>query len=139
MRKKNRRFLSLLGILVGGLVIAVSLPGGEDEPPGTSAWDRVCWVCDGLMEDLGLRCARRGCVLSTKTVCITNLKQIDGAKATWALENKKSNTDIPTATELSNYITDSFILWDEMCPGGGKYVIGSVQQKPLCSLPGHTL
>jgi len=32
---------------------------------------------------------------SQKNACIANLKQIDGAKATWALEQKKNNSDHP--------------------------------------------
>jgi hypothetical protein len=33
---------------------------------------------------------------SIRTACICNLRAIDGAKATWALEWKKENSDIPT-------------------------------------------
>jgi len=71
--------------------------------------------------------------------CIANLKTIDGAKATWALEAKKVNSDIPTPTELfglSAYIRDV-----PLCPKGGAYRIGRVDMKPQCSLAhlGHTL
>src|SRR4249919_3785388 len=58
---------------------------------------------------------------SQKNACIANLKQIDGAKATWALEQKKTNTDSPGATDLygaSNYIRDQ-----PTCPGGGSYTL----------------
>src|SRR5258705_4459119 len=44
-----------------------------------------------------------------RNACIANLKQIDGAKATWALEQKKTNTDIPAVTDLygsANYNRD---------------------------------
>ena len=74
---------------------------------------------------------------SQKNACIANLKQIDGAKATWALENKKVNTDTPAATELygsSNYIRDT-----PGCPGGGTYTMNDVQTKPTCTVSGHTL
>ena len=37
---------------------------------------------------------------SQKTACIANLKQIDGAKATWAMEMKKSSSATPVNTEL---------------------------------------
>jgi hypothetical protein len=69
--------------------------------------------------------------------CIANLKQIVGAKATWALEQKKSNSDIPTTNELygvTNYIRDM-----PVCPRGGTYTLGRVDQKVRCSIPGHTL
>ena len=74
---------------------------------------------------------------SQKNACIANLKQIDGAKATWALENKKTNTDSPGTTDLygsSNYIRDQ-----PSCPGGGNYTLGDVQTKPVCTIAGHTL
>src|SRR3954464_11442171 len=38
------------------------------------------------------------------TSCINNLRIIDGAKQMWALENKKSSTDSPTAPDLQPYI-----------------------------------
>ena len=74
---------------------------------------------------------------SQKNACIANLKQIDGAKATWALEQKKTNTDVPGTTDLygsSNYIRD-----EPSCPGGGTYTLNVVQTKPACSIAGHTL
>ena len=46
---------------------------------------------------------------SQKNACIANLKQIDGAKASWALEQKKNNADTPGDTDLfgaTNYIRE---------------------------------
>src|ERR1043166_1097003 len=37
---------------------------------------------------------------SQRSACVANLKQISGAKATWALEAKKVNTDPPPDTNL---------------------------------------
>ncbi|SRR6266498_4362019 len=138
MTRKTRIILILLlDALGGGLVIAVSVSGGEDDQQDTSAWDRVSRACDGLLVKLGLfpapRCGRG----QIRYTCIANLKQIDGAKATWAVENKKANSDIPNATEL--YGTNAYIRDEPLCPAGGKYVIGSAQQKPRCSSQGHTL
>ncbi|HEU0009658.1 MAG TPA: prepilin-type N-terminal cleavage/methylation domain-containing protein [Verrucomicrobiae bacterium] len=76
-----------------------------------------------------------------KNACIANLKQIDGAKATWALEQKKGNTDIPPNTDLfgsANYIRD-----EPTCPAtGGAYPMVQVQVKQTCptgTTLGHTL
>src|SRR5256884_1807213 len=58
---------------------------------------------------------------SQKNACIANLKQIDGAKASWALEQKKLVTDTPTDTDLfgaTQYIRDK-----PGCPGGGDYTL----------------
>ena len=69
---------------------------------------------------------------SQKNACIANLKQIDGAKATWALEMKKTSADTPTTSDLygsTNYIRD-----EPKCPGGGTYTLNAVDTKPACSL-----
>ena len=60
---------------------------------------------------------------SQKTACIANLKQIEGAKATWAMEMKKSSSATPG------------------CPAGGTYALLGVDTKPTCTLSteGHTL
>jgi prepilin-type N-terminal cleavage/methylation domain-containing protein len=75
---------------------------------------------------------------SQKNACIANLKQIDGAKNTWALENKKVNSDVALSTEL--YGATLYIRDEPTCPAGFVYTIGAVSVKPLCSSPsGHTL
>jgi hypothetical protein len=66
--------------------------------------------------------------------CIANLKQMDGAKATWALENKKTNSDIPTTNELYGVMN-----YAPVCPRGGIYTLGRVDERVRCSIPGHTL
>ena len=77
--------------------------------------------------------------LSQKNACTANLKQIEVAKTTWALEQKKSNTDTPVETEL--YGTDKYIRTAPPCPAGGAYTIARADTKPTCSLSGegHTL
>ena len=77
---------------------------------------------------------------SQKNACIANLKQISGAKASWAMEQKKNNSDTPTATDL--YGSTAYIRDEPTCPGGGTYTPGQVDAVTLCSLgatQGHTL
>ncbi|HEY0455786.1 MAG TPA: prepilin-type N-terminal cleavage/methylation domain-containing protein [Verrucomicrobiae bacterium] len=76
---------------------------------------------------------------SQKNSCIANLKQLDGAKHSWALEQKKSATDTPVDTDLFGatlYIKDK-----PACPGGGTYTLNDVGTKTSCSLStdGHSL
>ena len=76
---------------------------------------------------------------SQKNACIANMKQMDGAKATWALEQKKTSTDTPVDTDLfgsTQYIRDK-----PVCPGGGTYQLNDVQTKPTCTqtAAGHSL
>lgn len=70
-------------------------------------------------------------------MCINNLRQIDGAKQIWALENKRDGSQTPTGQELDKYLKHGF---DSLvCPAGGRYLINPVGQKPTCSIPGHQL
>ena len=75
---------------------------------------------------------------SQKNACIANMKQIDGAKATWALEEKKVNTDVPTDAML--FGPTLYIREKPSCPAGGTYTLAEVQIKPTCSIGlNHTL
>ncbi len=78
---------------------------------------------------------RPGC--SPKFVCIANLKPVEGAKATWALEHHKTTNDI--AADSDFFGTNAYIRIKPQCPSGGSYKIGTVDQKTTCSIPGHTL
>jgi hypothetical protein len=71
---------------------------------------------------------------SQNNLCINNLRQIDGAKQQWALENHKTSSDTPTKADLLPYLR----RWP-VCPQGGTYNIGSMVETPTCSIPGHKL
>jgi len=77
------------------------------------------------------------CIHCCKSACIANLKQIEGAKACWALELKKQTNASPADSDL--FGTNAYIRMKPECPGGGTYNIGGLWQRPLCSVPGHTL
>jgi prepilin-type N-terminal cleavage/methylation domain-containing protein len=65
-----------------------------------------------------------------QNACINNLRQIDGAKQQWALENKKTDTDAPSSDEVKVYIKNNRF---PNCPGSGSYTIGAVNTDPTCS------
>jgi prepilin-type N-terminal cleavage/methylation domain-containing protein len=74
---------------------------------------------------------------SQTSACIANLKQIEGAVATWALEQKKVNTDTPNDTDL--FGVNAYIKVKPSCPASGAYNIGTVADRPTCNITGHTL
>src|SRR5881396_3351212 len=77
---------------------------------------------------------------SQKNACIANLKQIDGAKATFALENKKVDTDPVNDVDL--FGATSYIRTKPECPGTvTPYTLGDVGTPPSCALSasGHAL
>ncbi len=69
------------------------------------------------------------------TACINNLRQLDGAKQQWALENSKSATAVPQMSDLAPYLRNASLV----CPSGGSYVLNAVGTVPTCSQPGHAL
>jgi len=68
--------------------------------------------------------------------CINFLRQLDGAKQQWALENHKATNDAPSWPEITPYLKNPAV-----CPHGGTYTLGRVSELPKCSIGGdsHTL
>ncbi len=73
---------------------------------------------------------------SQRSACIANLKQIDGAKATWALESKAAANVVPGNDEL--YGPDKYLREEPRCPANGTYAIMALDAKPSCTVAGHT-
>jgi general secretion pathway protein G len=91
----------------------------------------------GLLAAIAIPNFIKARAVSQKNACIANLKQIEGAKATWALEMKKQNTDQAVDTDL--FGATSYVRVKPTCPGGGTdYALpaqlGDVQTPATCSL-----
>ena len=71
-----------------------------------------------------------------RNTCINHLQQIGAAKYEWFLKNHKSTNDIPTPAEVAAYLKGNKF---PMCPDGGKYNIGRVDEDSKCSIPRHKL
>jgi Tfp pilus assembly protein PilE len=70
--------------------------------------------------------------VAARATCLANLRQLEGAKNQWSLENKVSNSAIPTDTDL--FGENKYIRTKPVCPAGGSYSFGSLNQKVTCSL-----
>ena len=88
----------------------------------------------GLLAAIAIPNFVKARTLSQTNACIANLKQIEGAKATWALEQKKSNTDTPVDGDL--FGATLYIRLKPECPGGGTYALLQVDAKPTCTIVG---
>ena len=72
--------------------------------------------------------------------CINNLRQIDGAKQEWALENKIAATASPTSGNIQPYMGRGVNGSLPTCPldsansFGTSYTIGTLSQAPTCSI-----
>jgi chromosome segregation ATPase len=76
---------------------------------------------------------------SAANVCINNLRQIDGAKQQWALENKKPANAVPTFADIAPYLGQGPQGAIPTCPSGGAYTLNTMSAVPTCSIPGHAL
>jgi prepilin-type N-terminal cleavage/methylation domain-containing protein len=79
-----------------------------------------------------------------KNTCINNLRLIDAAKQTWALESKASPNQTPNESSITPYLGhagQSYLTLKSAglyCPdqSGTIYVMGTVAQNPSCSYGG---
>jgi len=72
--------------------------------------------------------------------CINNLRQIDGAAQTFALENNKQPTSVYMMSMIKPYLKLSASGNLPACPAGGIYGPGfTFGEPPTCTIAGHTL
>ncbi len=86
----------------------------------------------GLLAAIAIPNFVRARTQSQKNACINNLRQIDSAVQTWALENKKAPDATVQFTDIKDYLKNSVI-----CPAGGtsfddSYGLNGVTNKPTC-------
>jgi len=67
--------------------------------------------------------------------CFNRLKMIDTAKAKWGAKNNKSTNDIATWNDLRFSFTRNGDI--PICPDGGGYTIGRLDEPTRCNHPGH--
>ncbi|MDB6029813.1 MAG: hypothetical protein JWM16_151 [Verrucomicrobiales bacterium] len=93
----------------------------------------------GLLGAIALPNYAKARTTSQMNACISNLKQVDGAKGVWALEQKKTITDTPVDTDV--FGTTMYIKDKPVCPGGGTYTLNNLATKTSCSLAssGHSV
>ena len=96
----------------------------------------------GLLAAIAIPNFVRARKTSQTNACINNLRQIDGAKQSWALENGKKSTDTPAASDIQVYLGrgDSGSVSNVACPlnpsailgASGSYNINAVGTPPSC-------
>jgi prepilin-type N-terminal cleavage/methylation domain-containing protein len=86
----------------------------------------------GLLAAIAIPNFVRARTQSQKNACINNLRQIDSAVQTWALENKQAANATVGFSDISGYLKNSVV-----CPAGGttfadSYTLNGVTNKPTC-------
>ena len=97
----------------------------------------------GLLAAIAIPNFVRARSTSQQNACINNLRQIDGAKQQWALENHQISTVTPGQASIQVYLGRGGTGTWPSEPAGGSYTINAVNTAPACSLvgtlPGHAL
>ena len=94
----------------------------------------------GLLAAIAIPNFVRARTTAQQNACINNLRQIDGAKQQWALENKVSATALPVATDIQPYMGRGSSGTLPNCPADSSqtfatsYSIANVQTAPSCKI-----
>jgi prepilin-type N-terminal cleavage/methylation domain-containing protein len=93
----------------------------------------------GLLAAIAIPNFVRARTTSQTNACINNLRQIDGAKQQWALENHQLSTAVPAQASVTPYLgRGSGGQWPT-CPANGSYGILAVSTPPTCNVANHVL
>ena len=103
----------------------------------------------GLLATIAIPNFMRARTTAQKNACINNLRQIDGAKQTWALESKAGQTVTPTLANIQPYLGRGSAGTAPTCPADAannftsSYSINDLQTAPTCLIlpgsPGDTI
>ena len=74
-------------------------------------------------------------VVTAQNICINRAREIEAAKAEWALSTGATNGTEVTWNNIAPYFTNGF----PKCPEGGTYNLGKVGEPVLCSILSHRL
>ena len=66
---------------------------------------------------------------SQQNACINNLRIIDTGKEQWAMAQQKTDGDPVVIVGVNEYIKGNTT---PVCPGGGRYVYGTIGSNPEC-------
>jgi hypothetical protein len=106
--KPSKRILAIVGCCFLAIAIAVGIPVSQRRPHHP---------------------------LRAKLICVSRMKQIEGAKMQWMLERRQTTNDIPEWQDLVGL--DGYLQEMPQCPSGGVYVIGKISRPPTCSVAEH--
>ena len=97
----------------------------------------------GLLATIAIPNFVRARLKAQQNACINNLRQIDGAKQTWALESKAGPNTAPTIVNIQPYMGRGIMGTAPTCPADSassfatSYNINDLQSAPSCIiLPG---
>jgi prepilin-type N-terminal cleavage/methylation domain-containing protein len=89
----------------------------------------------GLLAAIAIPNFVRARQTAQQNACINNLRQIDGAKEQYALENNLGSSASVSSGNVATYIKGGF----PTCPASGAYTVNALGTDPSCDVAGHVL
>jgi len=86
----------------------------------------------GLLAVIAIPSFVRARQTTQQNACVNNLRQIDGAKDQYAIENNKKTGDAAASTDIDPYLKRGYDGIE--CPAGGTYSIEAIGTDPECSV-----
>jgi prepilin-type N-terminal cleavage/methylation domain-containing protein len=92
----------------------------------------------GLLATIAIPNFVRARLTAQKSACINNLRQIDGAKQTWALENRAGQSTVPALANIQPYLGLGTAGTAPTCPAdpantfATSYSLNDLQTAPAC-------
>jgi hypothetical protein len=131
----------LIGLLAAIAAVAFGISGWlllvrNISPMSSTTKLRIAslWLLATVAILIGIPVFVRARQTSATNSCVNNLRQIDGAKQQWALENHVEANGRPAWKDILPYLGNSNTT--PRCPQGGTYILESVGQAPRCSIGG---
>jgi len=97
----------------------------------------------GLLATIAIPNFMRASAKAKQTACINNLRQLEGAKQTWALESKAGPNTMPTIANIQPYLGRGTAGTAPTCPADAaqtfatSYGLNDLNTAPVCLiLPG---
>ena len=92
----------------------------------------------GLLAAIAIPSFARARTSSQANSCLNNLRQIDGGKDQWAIENRKVDTDSVGSSHVAPYLKGG---WPKCPANGAAYSMTTVSVKPTCgsSITNHAI
>jgi prepilin-type N-terminal cleavage/methylation domain-containing protein len=98
----------------------------------------------GLLAAIAIPNFVRARTSAQQNACINNLRQIDGAKQQWALENKAASTATPVQSNIQPYLGRGSAGTAPYCPADStltfttSYTINNLNTAPTCNIVSST-
>jgi len=98
----------------------------------------------GLLAAIAIPNFVRARTSAQQNACINNLRQVDGAKQQWALENKAASTASPVLSNIQPYLGRGTNGTEPYCPAdstktfAASYTMGDLNTAPVCKIVATT-